>query len=251
VPDGRLYDSLAPIYDAWQSADGMTPFALVAHAHLEPLLARGHTPPASFIDLGCGTGELLLALRRAHPDWRLAGVDASPGMLAVAAGKPDAGRIAWVRARVDEPLPVAGPFDAAGAFYDTLNHLPDAEALSRAFAAASAVLRPGALLIFDLTNPLGFELWWRKGTNRWSGKGWALAVETRYDRHAHAGHARVTITSQNATTRFDLDERWFSDQEVDAALETAGLTPERSDPWSPFDIDAPGKTLWIARKQMR
>src|SRR5215467_7521461 len=130
----------------------MTPFALVVHDKLEPLLARGPTPPRSFLDLGCGTGELLLALRRHHPDWRLAGVDASQGMLATAARKPDAGGIAWVRAGVEGPLPMAAPFDAAGAFYDTLNHVADLAGLTRAFSAASAVLRPGGPFIFDLTN---------------------------------------------------------------------------------------------------
>src|SRR4051794_1338418 len=104
-----LYDALAPLYDTWQSADGMTPFALLAHARLEAWLSRGAGLPAgaAFLDLGCGTGELLLALGRAHPGWRLVGVDGSAGMLAEAARKPGAARVTWMRARIDRPLPVA------------------------------------------------------------------------------------------------------------------------------------------------
>jgi SAM-dependent methyltransferase len=243
-----MYDALAAVYDAWQSADGMTPFALVARARIAPELARERPEPRSFLDLGCGTGELLLSLRRAHPGWRLAGVDASAAMLAAAARKPGAAGVGWLRARLDAPLPIAGArFDAAGAFYDTLNHLPDMAALERALAAAAGALRPGGVLYFDVTNALGFDRWWR-GRNRWVGVDWDLALEMRYDAAARVGHARVTVGRRGTATAFELRERWFTDGEIREALAAAGLTPEKSDPWSPFDIDAPGKTLWIARK---
>jgi SAM-dependent methyltransferase len=244
----RLYDALAPIYDEWQSADDMTPFALVALAKLEPALARwGRGRVQSFADVGCGTGELLLALRRAHPDWRLAGTDVSAAMLGVAARKPHAGGVAWIRAPLDGPLPLAGPFDAAGAFYDTLNHLLDAAALARAVAAAAAALRPGGLFIFDLTNALGFERWWN-GRNRWSGEGWSIAIETSYDPPARTGRALVTIGRGQTSAAFPLVERYFSDDEVRAALGGAGLAVLAAEPWSPFALDAPGKTLWITAK---
>ena len=86
-----VYDALAPIYDAM---GGGQPFAMLVAERLEELIAA--SPPrrrverrsfdaVSFLDLGCGTGTLLLALRARHPGWRLCGVDVSPGMLAVAA----------------------------------------------------------------------------------------------------------------------------------------------------------------------
>jgi SAM-dependent methyltransferase len=243
-----LYDALAPIYDQWQSADGMTPFALVALAKLEPALARwGRGSIRSFIDLGCGTGEMLLALRRAHPDWTLAGADASAPMLAVAARKPGADGVTWLRAALDRPLPLARPFDAAGAFYDTVNHLPDTGALAGAFAATAAALRPGGLFIFDVTNALGFERWWN-GRNRWAGDGWSVAIETSYDPAARTGRALVTVACGEASDVFPLVERRFTDDEVRGALDGAGLTPQATEPWSPFALDAPGKTLWITAK---
>lgn len=248
-----LYDALAPIYDAWQSTGGTTPFALVAHARLEPVLERWSRPQArSFIDLGCGTGELLLALGRAHPAWRLAGADASAGMLAVAARKAGAGRIAWVRAPITGPLPFASArgvdgFDAAGAFYDTLNHLQDADALARAMSAAAALLRPGGLFVFDVTNELGFAEWWHK-RNRWVGPTWAVEVETRYDDAARTGEARVSVEVSHRNTQVTLRERCFTSGDVERALDGEKLTVESCTPWSPFSIDAPGKTLWIVRK---
>ena len=47
---------------------------------------------------------------------------------------------------------------------------------------------------------------------------------------------------------FGLTEQLFDDREIRDGLAAAGLAVEKSDPWSPFDIDAPGKTLWLARK---
>jgi SAM-dependent methyltransferase len=250
-----IYEALAPIYDAWQASAGLTPFALVVEEKLRPLLEReasGATArPLSFLDLGCGTGTLLHALGAAHPDWRLTGVDASPAMLAVAAAKPQppsaAAPISWTSAPLDRPLPVAGPFDAAGAFYDTLNHLADVAALRRALAAAARVLRPGGLLVFDLTNHLGFQNWWR-GRSDFRAATWQLTIDARFDERSSRGAASVRITSPRSSGRFQLIERLFEDEEVLSGLAAAGLTVEGKEPWCPFEMDVPGKTWWIARK---
>ena len=74
APPPSLYDALAPVYDRWQSAGGTTPFSQVALSRLLPALER-FGPARSFIDLGCGTGDLLLGLQSVHPRWRLAGLD--------------------------------------------------------------------------------------------------------------------------------------------------------------------------------
>jgi SAM-dependent methyltransferase len=244
-----LYDALAPIYDAWQAGSGMTPFALVAEAKLRPRLERAAAAggPFAFLDAGCGTGTLLHELRDAHPDWRLAGLDASRGMLAVAAAKPGAGSIGFARASLADPLPFAHPFDAAGAFYDTLNHLPDEQALARALAALAGAVRPGGLVVFDLTNRLGFERWWR-GCNDFRAAQWRLTINARFDPTTGVGTADIRVERGPRPLRFKLTERLFTEAQVSQALTAAGLETERTEPWSPFDIDVPGKTWWVARR---
>ena len=261
APASALYDVLAPVYDRWQRAGGMTPFSEVALAKLLPALerhGRNAGPERSgvrsdircFVDLGCGTGDLLLGLARAQPRWRLLGLDGSAAMLEVARGKPGAERIDWTHSPVTAPSLPAG-LDAAGCFYDTLNHLTEIDALDAAVAAIAAALRPGGLFVFDTTNERGFDQWWRQGQRLWRGPGWSVAVETHYDPLSRRGQAEVVVEDRDQRATASLTERCFHPAEIRAALTAAGLELLVEEPWSPFDIDAPGKTWWIGRNRPR
>jgi SAM-dependent methyltransferase len=250
APTTELYDALAPIYDDWQSSNGMRPFGLATLTKLLPELEReARGAPLSFADVGCGTGTLLDGLAAARPDWRLCGLDASPGMLAMARAKPRAPAIGWLRARLGEPFPFAArPFDAAGSFYDTLNHVPDPGALARALASLAGAVREGGLVVFDLTNRLGFERWWR-GCNDFRSASWRLTVDARFDRQAGVGTAQIRIEHAGRARVFPFVERLWSDTVLNRALGAAGLRLERADPWSPFSLDVPGKTWCVARRR--
>jgi SAM-dependent methyltransferase len=250
-----FYDALAPIYDEWQAASGALEFSVIAARKLcgvleqEERRLRGddrHAP--AFLDLGCGTGSLLLDVRDARPRWRLAGADGSAGMLRVARAKPGAGRVVWARATIDQPLPFAPAFDACGAFHDTINHLPDEPALARAFAAAAALLRPGGLLVFDVTNLVGFRLWWND-LQRYAGRRWTITVTTTFDDASRTGAAEVAIARQDGGVGgFHVRERYFDDGQIAGALVAAGLSVEQHAPWAPFGEAAAGKTWWLARR---
>jgi SAM-dependent methyltransferase len=253
-PPAEVYDALAPIYDG---VGGAQSFAMMIAERLERLLAFRRQQPGvgalpgdalSILDLGCGTGTLLCALRALHPGWRLAGLDVSPGMLAVARGKPGSDGVLWVRARLPGPLPFTERFDVVGAFYDTLNHLPDLDALAATFRALAPLLRPGGLLVFDLNNAFGFETWWRYRV--------ALDLEDHridtalgYDRHTRVAHAAIGITRDGVERRFLLHQRCFSEAEVEGALFRAGFTTEIAAPWGPVNPDSPSKTWFVATKK--
>jgi SAM-dependent methyltransferase len=240
-----VYDALAPIYDAM---GGGEPFAMLVAERLEELIAsrEEQRPDAlSLLDLGCGTGTLLLALRALHPGWRLCGVDVSPGMLAVAASKPGHESVLWARARLPNPLPFTDRFDVVGAFYDTLNHLADQEALAATFRTVASVLRPGGLFVFDLNNAFGFETWWQYRVAL-DVEGHHLDTELDYDARARIARATMNLEDGGLERRFVLQERCFSEPEVEGALVAAGLVPELAAPWSPVNPDSPSKTWFVA-----
>jgi len=140
-------------------------------------------------------------------------------------------------------------FDAAGCFYDTLNHLPDAAALGRAMRDVAACLRPGGLFVFDVTNEDGYETWWR-ARRSWHGPGWRVAVDMTYDRDRRRGEARVAVDRGGTRTTATLLERCFAEAEWRAALDGAGLDLVSATPWIPIPDDAPGKTWVISAKQL-
>jgi SAM-dependent methyltransferase len=260
----EVYDALAPIYDAM---GGAQPFATLVAGRLEELIATrraqlrapGAPPPlpaevglvsdaVSCLDLGCGTGTLLLALRAQHPGWRLCGVDVSPGMLAVAGRKPGHASVLWARARLPAPLPFTERFDVVGAFYDMLNHLSDRDALAATFRTVGSVLRPGGLFVFDLNNAFGFETWWQYRVAL-DLQGHHLDTKLDYDPRARTAHAAIDLQSGGLERRLVLQERCFSEPEVEVALRAAGFVPEVAAPWCPVNPDSPSKTWFVATKK--
>lgn len=236
---GGVYDALAPIYDA---LGGGLPFARLIAERLEPLLVA---ESGSFLDLGCGTGELLCLLRTRRPGWRRCGVDLSPGMLAFARSKPANEGVLWVRARLPEPLPFGARFDVVGSFSDTLNHLPDLDALAATFLSLARVMRPDGLLVFDLNNAFGFESLWKYRV-AFDLEGHHVDTRLEYDPLSRSARAAIALEGGGIERQFLLRERCFSDAEVEGALVRAGLTPEIVTPWSPVDRHSPSKTWFVA-----
>jgi len=241
------YGALALVYDDWQARYGS--FSDAVLSRLLPVLDQEQPAVASFVEAGCGTGALLLQLAARRPGWRLAGTDASPAMLARAAAKPGAGPIAWHRTRLGEPLPGA-PFDAAGCFFNTLNHLTDAAHLTRALVSLGAALRPGGLLAFDVNNQAGYARWWN-GPHLFEGPGWRMHSQAHYDESRRQAQATIAIRRGEQTAEVIVRERFFTDGEIAAALAAGGLRVISCRLWSPTPDGEPGSTFWLARRVSR
>jgi SAM-dependent methyltransferase len=109
------------------------------------------------LELGCGTGRILVALAQAGFD--VVGVDGSQAMLDVAAGHLKAGGV-WKRAtlvRSDmrhlEGVP-EGPFNMAFCALNTFAYLTSTEDQIAMLSCVSARLVQHGILILDLTPPL-------------------------------------------------------------------------------------------------
>ena len=146
------YDAIARFYDlSHQSLVDDIPF----------LLRQAAETGGPALELGCGSGRLLVPLARAGI--AVTGVDNSPEMLARAAVRL-AGEPAEVRGRVrlvegdvrSLTLPGAEPFALAYFGYNTFLHL-DETAAAATLRRLQPLLRPGARLLIDVDHPLALS----------------------------------------------------------------------------------------------
>jgi len=116
-------------------------------AHLRQSARRlAIAPGARVLDLCCGTGLSTTALVREAPGAAVVALDASPGMLAVARGKPALAGVRFVLGDAMDPAAsgCAGPYDAVFMAYGIRN-VPDRDlCLTR----VRDLLRPGGAVCF-------------------------------------------------------------------------------------------------------
>jgi ubiquinone/menaquinone biosynthesis C-methylase UbiE len=121
----------------------------VLAAPAQRLLRLLDVVPRTYLDIGAGTGALVLAAARRWPEARLIGLDASAGMLSVArsrssAGADGAGRFSWLAADA-----AAMPLDDASVDVATSSFMLQLADDRRAvLGEVKRVLRPGAVFAF-------------------------------------------------------------------------------------------------------
>ncbi|WP_209122966.1 class I SAM-dependent methyltransferase [Alkalihalobacillus sp. BA299] len=133
-----LYDQLmkdAP-YDEWLT-------------FTEKMLQTYLPEARELLDVGCGTGELMLRLAKAGYD--VTGVDLSSDMLMVASEKLEAAKLNASFYEQDmRRLEGLGPFDAILTYCDSLNYLASPEEVQMAFSSFYQALKGEGLLLFDV-----------------------------------------------------------------------------------------------------
>lgn len=104
------------------------------------------SPELEILDLCCGTGLSTEPLVRTYPRARISGLDASAGMLAVAATKPWARAVRFVCGDAMDPAAsgLPGPFDGILMAYGIRN-MPDPDLCLRRLLA---LLKPGGTICF-------------------------------------------------------------------------------------------------------
>jgi SAM-dependent methyltransferase len=227
--DGSLgWDAYAPFYD-WENARTMGRRDVAFWRRV----ALGE--PGPLLELGCGTGRLLVPLARAGV--RATGVDRSAPMLAYArtrAGRlPRHKRPALARGDIRAlPFPQAS-FGVVLAPYGMLQSLLDDNDLDAALLEAARVLRPGGLLGIDLVPDLPR---WDEYARRVQFRGrsglarLALVESVRQDRQSGLTvFDEEWVVSRGPTSsrhRFSLTFRTRPIDEIAGRLARAGLAVE-------------------------
>jgi SAM-dependent methyltransferase len=130
------------------------------------LASRHFTTPGRLIDLGCGTGRLLINF--ATHGFSVLGVDLSEAMLRVAGTKAAqiGARVQLLKANIVELDALAdASFDYAACLFSTLGMVAGAEERRRAVLHAHRLLRPGGKFLLHVHNRW-FHFWNKEG-RRW------------------------------------------------------------------------------------
>lgn len=144
--DERTYgDAFADVYDDWYADLDDADFAGAA-------LAACPERPARVLDLGTGTGRVLIRHLATRPNDAVTGVDSSAAMLAVARSRPELSSAVLEEHDFSRSLP-EGPFDVVLAGYNTLFNVPDDAALASCLSLVASVLDGGGRFVVDCISP--------------------------------------------------------------------------------------------------
>lgn len=142
-------DFLLPFYDPiqWILGGERARRTLLEHADLEP--------GQRVLDVGCGTGSLVVLTKRLHPDVDVTGLDPDPRALARARRKLDRARLSVA---LDQGFADALPYPDASfdrVFSSFMFHHLDLETKRGMLREVRRVLRPegGELLLLDFGGP--------------------------------------------------------------------------------------------------
>lgn len=145
LPCAVMFDHWAELYDRIYAARGKD-YAREA-ARLAQTIGRHRSrPPASLLDVACGTGEHLHELARRFSSCDFAGVDRNEGMLRIAQRKVPAAHLT----RADmTAFDLGRRFDVMTCLFASICYLPDDRAMERAIDRMAKHLAPDGLLLIE------------------------------------------------------------------------------------------------------
>jgi demethylmenaquinone methyltransferase / 2-methoxy-6-polyprenyl-1,4-benzoquinol methylase len=141
-----MFDAVAPSYDL---ANRLMSFGMDKGWRRRLVRESALGARARVLDVGCGTGDLLMDFARRHPGLKGEGLDFSAGMLRRARLK-DRWGLTWTQGSALDLPYVDASFDAVASAW-VLRSVTDAD---RFFREMARVARPGArVLVLELTRP--------------------------------------------------------------------------------------------------
>jgi SAM-dependent methyltransferase len=229
-----LYDEIASFYDPWsRSVTEDVGF------YVDEALASG----GPIVELAVGTGRIAVPIARAGID--VIGIDASPGMLAIARAAADE---AGVSQRVDLRLgdlrepPVDQRVPLVICPFRSLLHMETEDEKVRALRAARHLLEPDGRFVFDVFSPSREDI--EETDGRWLEREPGIFERADWDEGSRT--LTLSVRSDGAMASFGL--HWLSVPEWLRLLEAAGFAVEAVYGW--FDRrphDGEEDMIFVAR----
>ncbi|MHC4984570.1 MAG: class I SAM-dependent DNA methyltransferase, partial [Planctomycetota bacterium] len=181
----------------------------------------------TWLDLCCGTGQLLALANRAG--FETVGVDASRNQLARARKNAPATKLLC---RDVGRFRLGQTFDVITCLGDSLNYILRKNDLLRAMRAATHHLAPGGMFVFDVNTFEGLQDVWCS-TSTMADANWTVIVTSSFDAKRAIGQAEITgFVRQGRLYRKFVErhvERGYRAAEIDDLLTRAGLSFRKID----------------------
>lgn len=238
----RAYDELAPYYDAWQDGlrdpDDWAALALAVYDEIEGSGGK----PLKILDFGCGSGSVAEAL--AEQGHFVTGIDLSEGMIALAEERnSESGSLSFLAGDLNLLDPVllspqelhgselSDGYDLIIAYLETFNHFPDTASLEQIFQTLEQYLAPQGLIFFDVLREDYIlevlpDLAFGEVLDETDSIYLIWENETLFD--PLRNRAKLTFFKEETEDVFRriprvVEERYYSAEELQASLLTAGL----------------------------
>lgn len=209
------YEKFAQIYDDFNHRNN---YEMWLGQKLLPELEQRGLRKGKVLDVGCGTGRAFEPLL--SRGWEVHGCDISPAMIERA--REQFGAAVDLDVADMREMPVFGSFELVVAMNDAVNYLIGDGELERALRSMRANLAPDGLLLFDCNSKLMIQLAYEPMEDEVvnDGRRWTWTGLGQVDESVPVWEVRI---DGDGIEPFINKERYFSIEEVEAAMAGAGL----------------------------
>ncbi len=210
------YEAFAPVYNEFNH---LNDYEMWLGRTLLPELEKHGLRHGRVLDVGCGTGRAFGPLLRRG--WQVRGCDLSPAMLERARGE-GGDQVELTVADMRE-LPVFGEFELIISLNDPVNYMLADGDLERAFAGLRSNLADNGLLIFDCNSISTYRSVYSTEYREveFDGRRWIWRGVGEIDGDPALYESRIEGDDIEPISH---QERFYSQPDVLAALQSAGLT---------------------------
>lgn len=196
--------------------------------YAEYILSNISAATPDILDLGCGTGELTIALCKKGA--RVVGLDASTEMLTLASNKSiRCSADAFFTCQDMSSFSTGKSYDAVISTFDSLNYLKSRAALLRTLECVERELRDGGVFLFDMNSEYKFRNVYSDNSYILEGDGVFCAWENFFDEKTKKCDFYIDVFAEEKNGLYKRysetqTERMFTLQEIKSAIKKAGLT---------------------------
>lgn len=217
------YETFASVYDLFMEQVEYDQWL----SHIHAVWKKYGMTPQTILDLGCGTGSILLPLAKEGFD--MIGVDLSPEMLTEADYKAMAEGVCVRLACQDmTELDLGEQADCILSLCDCMNYLTEDGQLAQAFGRIAAHMKKESLFLFDMNTEYKFREVLGQNVFGAAEEAAAYIWENDYDEEEKINEYYVSFFIEQENGLYERVEEYhyeraYSMEEIEGALQAAGM----------------------------